>query len=361
MSRLRQPLLGVVATVLIVVVSLGFISLFSWPTFSGWVAYGLMCAIPTSIVIGAVFGGEVPTGVARHDQPVRGLLQLALTAVVAAVVSAVHFLTVGGGVNPPVPMLVQTIIVSVNVTFWLAVVWGGWPFVLIGNRLVAGGCLLVAVYALNAVLFRIFFNYDFLRGAPVYHADLDPHGFFNGWDATVFAVTCLSVMFLLLHLDLWPLTRVPALMRQPVLGAVWTLVVLLGGAALFLLGTRVLGTAAPVFLVRVPIPFIFGSVVLLTMLQGSLFATRPQPSRGVLSALTAAVVGSLLALGYALLMPTVTGLPASGGAANDAEVWLADALLAVTFPFLAFSTDYFQLWPLAARPQPAPALSGVEG
>ena len=40
----------------------------------------------------------------------------------------------------------------------------------------------------------------------------------------------------------------------------------------------------PGFLVTVPVPFIFGSVVLLNMLQHSLFAGRAQPVKGVLSA-----------------------------------------------------------------------------
>ena len=153
-------------------------------------------------------------------------------------------------------------------------------------------------------------------------------------------------MFLLAHLDLWPLTRFPRLMRQPVLGAVWTMIALVLGGGLFLIGTSGLGISAPVFLVRVPIPFIFGSVVLLNMLEGSLFARAAQPVKGLLSALTAAVLGSLLAFGYTLLMPVVTGPLASGAPANDAEIWLANALLAVTFPFLAFHTDFFQRWPL---------------
>jgi hypothetical protein len=362
MPRLKQPLLGVVATALVLVVALAFVSLFSWPTFSGWVSYALMCAIPASIVIGAFWKGEVPAGVARRVQPVRGLLYLVLAAAVGAVVAVVHVLTAGGGVSPPVPMLVQMIIVSVVVTFWLTIMWGGWPFSLIRNRLVAGVALLLGVYLLNAVLFRIFFNYDFLRGAPVYRAGLDPHGAFNGWDATVFAVSCLSVMFLLLHLDLWPLTRVPAVMRQPVLGAAFTVVVVTAGGVLFAVGTRVLGMTAPDFLVRVPIPFIFGSVVLLTMLQGSLFAGVPQPRRGLLGALTAAVVGSLLAVGYGLLMPVVTGDLTWGPPTDDAEVWLANALLAVTFPFMAFCADFFWMWPLAAQPdaEPAPAAAAVQ-
>ena len=349
MSRLKQPLLGIIGTVLIMVMSFAFISLFAWPTFAGWVSYAMMCAIPATILIGAVWKSEVPAGIARQGQPLSGALYLALTAALASVVGLVHYLTVGGGVSPPTPVLIQTIIVSVVVAFWLSVMWAGWPFVLIRNRVTAGLSLLIGIYAVNAVLFRVFFSYDFLRGAPFYRADLDPHGAFNGWDATVFAVTCLSVMFLLAHLDLWPLSRFPRLMRQPVLGLVWTVIALVIGGGLFMLATSGLGIDAPVFLVRVPIPFIFGSVVLLNMLQGSVFARFTQPLKGLLGAITAIIVGNLLAFGYTLLMPTLTGHLASGAPSNDAEVWLANALLAVTFPFLAFHVDFFQRWPLGAR------------
>jgi hypothetical protein len=99
--------------------------------------------------------------------------------------------------------------------------------------------LLVGVYVVNAVLFQVFFDHAFLKGAPFYRPDLDPHGFFTAWDATVFPVTCLAVMFLMLHFDLWPLSRAPGLMKQPALGLVWTLVVVVIGGGVFLLGTRV--------------------------------------------------------------------------------------------------------------------------
>lgn len=99
-------------------------------------------------------------------------------------------------------------------------------------------------------------------------------------------------------------------------------------------------------MVRVPIPFIFGSVVLLNMLQGSLFPRLSQPLKGLIAAMTALVVGIVLALGYTLLMPVVTGSLAAGPPTYDAELWLANALLAVTFPFLAFYADFFKLWPL---------------
>lgn len=346
---------GVLATILVLVVALLFISLFTWPTFSGWVSYSLMCAIPASIVIGAVWKAQVPRGIARQVQPVQGLLYLGLTAAVAAVVAFAHWYTRGGAISPPVPMAIQTIIVSVVVAFWLAIMFGGWPFVLIANRLVAGLVLLVGIYVVNAVLFQVFFDYGFLKGAPFYRPDLDPHGLFTAWDATVFPVTCLAVMFLMLHFDLWPLSRVPALMNQPALGLVWTLVVVVIGGGVFLLGTRGIGLDAPVFMVRVPIPFIFGSVVLLNMLQGSLFPRLAQPLKGLFAAVTALVVGIVLALGYALLMPVVTGSLAAGAPTYDAELWLANALLAVTFPFLAFHADFFRFWPLGPGNARGPA------
>jgi len=176
MSRLKQPLLGIIGTLLIMVISFAFISVFTWPTFAGWVSYAIMCAIPATILIGAVWKGEVPAGVARYRQPLRGALYLALTAALASVVGVVHYFTVGGGVSPPTPMLIQAIIVSVVVAFWLSVMWAGWPFVLIGNLITARLCLLLGIYLVNAVLFRVFFAYNFLRGAAFYRADLDPLG-----------------------------------------------------------------------------------------------------------------------------------------------------------------------------------------
>ena len=42
------------------------------------------------------------------------------------------------------------------------------------------------------------------------------------WNALVFYLSCPSAMFLVLNFDLWPLTTFPGVMRQPVLGIVWT-------------------------------------------------------------------------------------------------------------------------------------------
>jgi hypothetical protein len=347
MLRLKQPVLGIVATFIVMGVSLGFISLFDWLTFGGWVSYSLMCTVPMTIVIGVFWASERSVFTTARRQPLRGGVLLLVAAAVGLVVGVVQFFTVGGGVSPSLPMLAQCVIGSVVVTFWISIMWGGWPFVLIQNKLVAGFSLVVGCYIVNYVLFRIFFDYAFLRGSPLYHTELDPKGVFDAWSATVFYVTCLGIMFLMLHFDLWPLTRFPSLLKQPVLGLAWTVIALVLGAATFTIGTRVLGIDAPIFLVRAPVPFIFGTIIVLTMLDGSLFAQHSQPVKGMCSALTALVVGTVFTLIYGALASTVTGAVLSGPPAYDFEVWVASALLAVTFPFLAFYADFFQMWPLA--------------
>lgn len=344
---IKQPARGIVATTLVMAIALGFISLFSFPLFSGWVSYLLICFIPMEIVIGVTWGCRLPRFAGERNQPMKGILLVVLALAAGAIVAAVHHRVVGGQISPPPPMLAMCMIVSVIVTFWAAIMWGGWPFTaLIKNPVAAGLAMLVAVYVVNYALFRLFFDYSFMQGAPVYVASLDPHGLFNAWYALVFYVTAIGVMFLMLNFDLWPLTKSPSLMKQPVLGLVWTAIILALGWVVFYLGVNVAGMDVVAFMVRVPIPFIFGTIVVLNMLQGSLFAKLEQPLKGVLNAIASAAIGSVLALAYGALAPSVTGAVKAGPPSYDFEIWLASALLAVTFPFLIFYAEFFQMWPL---------------
>jgi hypothetical protein len=347
LSGLKQPVLGIVATALIIAISLGFISLFDFPKFSGWIATCLICIIPMEIVMGVTWGMKQPRFAAERSQPVRGILFSLIALATGVVVVLAHWTGVGGSVSPPTPMLSQCMIASVVITFCLAIMWGGWPFTaLIKNPIAAGLAVLVACYAINYILFRIFFNYDFLKGAPVYFAAQDPQGLFSGWNCVVFYVTAIGVMFLVLCFDLWPFTKSPSLMKQPVLGMVWTILALIIGGAAFYIGVYVMKMDVVAFMVTVPIPFIFGTIFVLNMMQGSLFAKLTQPLKGVLNTVAAAVFGSLFALMYRALAPTVTGKLAAGPPAYETEIWLASALLAVTFPFLVAYADFFTMWPL---------------
>jgi hypothetical protein len=280
-------------------------------------------------------------------QPAKGLVLMLVAIAVGAVMGTVYFYLAGGGVSPPTPMLAQCTIVSVVVTFWWAIMWGGWPITsMIKNPVPAGFVLVVACYALNYILFRIFFNYGFLQGAPVYVPELDPQGMFNGWYALVFYLAAIWFMFLLLHFDLWPLTTSRAIMKQPTLGIVWTILALVIGGALYYIGVVAMGMDVVQFMVRGPIPFIYGTIIVLNMMQASLFAKLTQPLKGLLSAIAAAIIGLALSAMYGALAPTVTGPLMPGPPAYEFEIWLASALLGVTFPFLVFYAEFFKLWPL---------------
>jgi hypothetical protein len=342
-------------------IGLGFISLFDFTKFSGVVSCFLISLIPMEIIMGVIWGMKQPRFAAERSQPVRGILFAVIAAIAGLLIFEVHLNGIGGGITPPTPMLTMCLIASVVIAFWLAIMLGGWPFTaLIKNPIGAGLAVLVAVYVINYILFRIFFNYEFMQGAPVYVPAQDPHGMFNAWNAVVFYITAIGVMFLFLCFDLWPLTKSPSIMKQPVLGIVWTIIALVIGYLAFYIGVDVMKMDVVAFQDTVPIPFIFGTIVVLNMLQGSLFAKLTQPLKGVLNTVAAAVIGSVLALLYKQLAPIVTGKLDAGPPSYQSELWLASALLAVTFPFLVAYADFFTMWPLQ-RAKAAQALETAGG
>jgi hypothetical protein len=357
---LKQPALGLASTVLVMAIALAFVSLFSFPTFAGWVAYFLLCVIPLQIVMAVTWGSARPAAAAKAPQPLRGLLLTLFALVIGAAIAALALILVGASVKPPAPILAHWVIVSVPVMFLAAIMWGGWPFTkIIKSPFAAGLAMLLACYVVNALLFRVFFNYEFMQGAPIYVPSIDPHGMFNGWSALVFYVTALAAMFLMLAFDLWPLTRYPTIMQQPVLGIVWTIVALAIGALAFYVGVDVMKMDVVHFLVAVSVPFIFGSIVVLNMLQNSLFAGMTQPLKGIANTIAIVVFGVGLSKIYGLLAPMVTGTLNAGPPAYDFEIWLASALLSVTFPFLIFYAEFFQYWPLAKPAAAAPAATSA--
>ena len=350
---MKQPVLGVIATLLVMAIALAFISLFSFPMFAGWVAYGLLCVIPIQIVMAVTWGTGHPQFAAKQPQPVRGLLLTIFALVVGAIAAFAVIQLVGAGLKPPPPIVAHWVIVVVPVTFWAAIMWGGWPFTkLIKNPMAAGLTMLLTVYLLNYAFFRVFFNYEFMAGAPVYVASLDPHGMYNGWSALVFIVTALAGMFLMICFDLWPLTTVGAIMQQPVLGIVWTICALLFAVVAFYVGIDVMHMDVVRFLIRVPVPLIFGSIIVLNMLQNSLFGKMAQPVKGIANVISVVIIGSGLVRAYGALAPMVTGQLAAGGPAYDFEIWIASACLSTTFPFLIFFAEFFQFWPLQAKTTP---------
>jgi hypothetical protein len=142
--NLKQPIAGVVSAAVVMIISLAFISLFDYETFSTWVSYLLLCLIPVQMVIAVLWRTEHPAFAARAAQPMRGIWFTLMALAATAVIAALLFWTVGGGIAPPLPQLVQFAIVVVVVMFWANIAWGGWPVTFFVNRpLVAGVSVLV--------------------------------------------------------------------------------------------------------------------------------------------------------------------------------------------------------------------------
>jgi hypothetical protein len=343
-----QPALGLLSSAIVMAIALAFVSAFDFGTFAGWVAFVMLGLIPMQIVIAVLWGANPPFASAMR-QSAKGVMLALITVVATAVITPLVLRTVGEGMTPPGPIPSHFVIIVVPTTFWLAIMMGGWPFTrLTSSPVVSGLLVLVASYVVTYVVFRVFFNYDFLQGAPVYLQSA-PRGMYNGVSALVFYVTALAAMFVVLCFDLWPLTLFPAVMKQPVLGLVWTAIALAGAAVAVSIGIGSAGADPMAFLTRVTVPFIFGSIIVLNMLQNSLFAKLAQPVKGVMNTVIAALIGVLLARVYISLAPLVVGVLPTGPPGYEQEIWLANSLLSVTFPFLIYHAVFLGYWPLDRR------------
>src|SRR5580704_9178380 len=347
MAETKQPAAGIIASVIIMAISLAFISLFELSTFTGWVAYCIECLIPMQIVIGITWATKHPHFAGSRSQPAKGILLGLVTLVAGVITGALFFYTVNGGINPPTPFLMMFIIIVVLTTFAASIMWGGWPFMqMIKSPVAAGIAMLATCYLVAYIIFRVCFNYGFIQGAPVYGASLDPQGLFNAWNAVVYYVTVIAVMFAMLSFDLWPLTKFPAIMKQPVLGIVWSIICIMLGSLVFYIGVDGLRMDVVSFMVHVPVAFIFGTIIVLNMLQGSLFGKLSQPLKGLLNMATVVLVGTFLFGVYSALSGRVTGALKVVPPTYDFELCIASALLGVTFPVLIFHAEFFKLWPL---------------
>jgi hypothetical protein len=86
------------------------------------------------------------------------------------------------------------------------------------------------------------------------------------------------------------------------------------------------------------------------MMEGAQFVTIPQPARGGVLILVAVVLSLASFALYKFACQKAFGLP-SGPPSYDRELWLASAMLAVTFPMMVAYANFFQFWPFrsAAR------------
>jgi len=209
---------------------------------------------------------------------------------------------------------------------------------------------LILSYVVTYVVYMNFFDFSFLEGTPYYAPAIHPSGVFNAWDALSFAVTTVAVILAVVELDFWPLSviakKAPAMGKQPVwslMGTVWVLLIAYIVRSIFVNG---LGMDVVVYAVKVPICMIFGEFIMLLLMQTYPVQTAKQPAKGLTLVVLSIVLAVAMYYLYAWFCLLVTGGLTSGPPEYAHELWLANALLAVTFPVIVVYTGFFNFWPL---------------
>src|SRR5215470_7399960 len=115
---MAQPLLGIVASVVVMAVALGYVALFTVASFTGSVSFFMLGLIPMQIVMVVLWGAN-PSFASGLRQPVKGIV-LTLVAVVAAlVVMPIALQLAGEGIRPPGPIPSHYVVIVVPTTFFL--------------------------------------------------------------------------------------------------------------------------------------------------------------------------------------------------------------------------------------------------
>lgn len=359
---LKQPILGVIATIAAIGLSLAICAQFTPATFGSWVGLVIMSAIPMQIVIGLVWQSAYPGFLARLGQPARGLVILAMMALAALVMVPTIQAVVGGSVAPPTPFAIMYTILSVCTAFWVVAVFQCWPMTVISKSpAVIGTGVLVLAYVSALVVFRIGFDFSAMKEAPFYLAALDPRGTTPAWNALSYIVTTVAVIMGFVMLDFWPTATiaraVPLLGRQPLFGLVSAALVLALAAGIWTLGVTTFRMDVVDYMVRVPVSLLFGEFIMLVMMQTAPFQTAPQPVKGIALLVVASVLAVAMYALYAKAAVMLVGAMPSGAPTYGLDLWIATAMLSVTFPvFVAFG-DGFGYWPLsrAARAEASEA------
>lgn len=335
---------GVISTIFIILFSLWFSSLFHFEIFVGWVAFIWMIAVPTQIVMGIHLQFNSPEPIASLPQPKKGLAYLGITLIPMALGGAFLFI-VPGGMEPPGPFLINVTIVTIVAAFWLVAAWQCWPLVLLTkNRFAQALLLIVAAHLLGYAIYQVMFDFAGMKSDPVYNVGLDPHGLFDAWYALSFSVMTVAVLMIMSLFDFLPCTRVST--RQPVLGLCITATCLIVSLAIFWISNTVLQLDPVIFMLDFSINAIFGVFLVKNMMNFQLLSKVAQPLRGTFLLIISMSVAYLLQLLYRFVAQQLFEVPTILQASYELEVWVATALLAITFPLINVVSGYFAFWPL---------------
>jgi len=315
--------------------------------FINWLGTFLMCATPFQIMMAVVWRHEYPGFIAKVAQPAKGLVLTGLFLLAGVVFTPLLLYTFGQGVLSPI--YIHLIVLSVPTSLFVLIVFGSWPVSqFTSNPLIVGIGTLIYCYVLNYLIFITFFNYNFFADAPFYAASIAPEGLFHGITALTYAVTAASCLMVFLMFDMWPVVKFCPPDKQPVFGLIATSLILIVAGFVYSIFVGYLGMEPMDYMTRGPVCIIFGAFIVDNMMQFQLFANMQQPVKGVVKSTVCLVCAFVMFLLYEAVAPLISGMNLLGGPENNyaKEVWIATAMLGVTFPTINVISGAFDFWPI---------------
>ena len=315
--------------------------------FINWVGTFLICGTPFQLMMAIVWRHEYPGFIANVPQPAKGAVLTGLFLLAAAVFTPLLLYTFGQGVLSPI--YIHLVVMSVPTCLFVIIIFGSWPFSQFSsNPLIVGIGTLIFCHTLNYLIFITFFNYNFFSDAPFYATSITPEGLFNGFTALTYAVTAASCLMVFLMFEMWPVVMLCTPDKQPFFGLVATALILVVAGIVYGIFVGYLGMEPMDYMVRGPVCIIFGAFIVDNMMQFQLFTNLQQPVKGLVKSSVCLVGAFLMFLLYEAVAPLISGMDLLSGPENNyaKEVWIATAMLGVTFPTINVISGAFDFWPI---------------
>jgi hypothetical protein len=367
-----QPWRGIFGVAVTVGFTFLMTSIFDLKTFNGRLTLLLLCFVPILVMVGIGWQRGTYPSTDGLSQPWRGMLLTGFVTLIGTIASYVilNFMS-GGAAQPFTNVYAITVVIT---TFFLVIAFGLWPF----NKLSMGpgGWLtLILAYVLMWYLFKLLFNFNLLsfptgeylssiKSVPFYapggplskFADIAPSGFFRWESAIAFYFWMLLFLFIFASLGMWPLSKFPGVMKQPVMGVVLLLICLGFSIIAWVIGVSVLNIE-PLRFMLYGVCFLYGLLMTMTMFQmwpGRLFSG---PAAGFVNILIAIAIGIVAYYAYMAFAAWHFGEAAS---AYPNNVFVpATMMLGLSFPAWACYGDLWDFWPLPPTP-PLPDSPGPQ-
>lgn len=328
--------------IVVVGLSVAIIRSMSLEFFSEWAGYLTLCGIPALVMLTIFVHFPMAASGQPQPQPAKGLKLLGAVVLTGALLTPSILYLLQGGIGVPSVVTMMFTIFSVLTIMWCAIVFEGWPCRLLsGNNWLSGFATLALSYVIAYFIFPLLFNFSAFGPGPD-----AVQGLFPAWSALAFSMTTTAIIFGLLTLEQMPLGAFKRF-GQPVAGLL-TGVFILALASLLMWVATVMGKVDTVtYMVAGPISFLFGVFMVNDLAGGAAFANSAPPARGILRVIASAAVGVLMYLAYKRIMAWIApGVPA-GAPMYTAEMWLANAMLSITFPIIMIYSHFFDGWPLS--------------